>query len=149
MINRNNWQNEEEYKDKREAIKIFRQRKRVLFKSKLEYLEIACNSNEAKKFYQEVNSIRKWFKPQTLQAGLVLHKGYDRENCCTNRTQNFHLKQYISGGLWGWQPHLVQCMTIPLMDIWTCRVYMYCIYGIHMFLYKVHPGTGHEGPEGV
>ena len=35
-------------------------------KSKLEQMEIAYNNNEAKKFYQEVNSIRKGFKPYTL-----------------------------------------------------------------------------------
>ena len=29
-------------------------------------MEIAYNNNEAKKFYQEVNSIRKGFKPYTL-----------------------------------------------------------------------------------
>jgi len=29
-------------------------------------MEIACNSNEAKKFCKEVNSIRKGFKLQTL-----------------------------------------------------------------------------------
>jgi len=39
---------------------------RVLFKSKLEQMEIAYNNNEAKKFYQEVSSMRKVFKLQTL-----------------------------------------------------------------------------------
>ena len=39
MINRNTKQNEQEYKDKRrDAHKIFRQKKRVLFKSKLEQI---------------------------------------------------------------------------------------------------------------
>ena len=66
MINRNNRQNEQKYKDKRKTHKIFRQRKKVLFKSKLEQMEIAYNNNEAKKCYQEVNSIRKGLKPQTL-----------------------------------------------------------------------------------
>jgi hypothetical protein len=37
-----------------------------LFKSKLEQIEIAYNNNEAKTFYQEVNSIIEEFKPQTL-----------------------------------------------------------------------------------
>ena len=32
-------------------------------------MEIAYNNNEAKKFYQEVNSIRKGFKLQTLLMG--------------------------------------------------------------------------------
>jgi hypothetical protein len=58
-------------------------------------LEISYNNNEAKKFYQEVNSV----KTQTLQAGLVLCQRYDPEKCCANQTQNFHLKQYISWGL--------------------------------------------------
>jgi len=55
MINRNARQNEQEYKANRKgAYKIFK-KKRVLFKSKLEQMEIAYNNNEAKKFYQ--NSI--------------------------------------------------------------------------------------------
>jgi hypothetical protein len=33
-------------------------------------MEIAYNNNEAKKFYQEVNSIRKGFKPQTLHIQI-------------------------------------------------------------------------------
>jgi hypothetical protein len=33
-------------------------------------METAYNNNEAKKFYQEMNSIRKRFKPQTL---LIRH----------------------------------------------------------------------------
>jgi C-terminal processing protease CtpA/Prc len=67
MIHRKMRQNEQEYKDERkEAYKIFRQKKRVMFKSQLEKMETAYNNNEAKKFYQEVNSIRKGFKPQTL-----------------------------------------------------------------------------------
>ena len=37
-----------------------------MFKSKLEEMQIAYNNNEIKKPYQEVNSIRKGFKPQTL-----------------------------------------------------------------------------------
>jgi hypothetical protein len=40
-----------------------------MFKSQLEKMETAYNNNEAKKFYQEVNSIRKGFKPQTLLVG--------------------------------------------------------------------------------
>jgi hypothetical protein len=41
-------------------------KKRVLFKSKLEQIEIAYNNSEANKFYTEVNSIVKEFKPQIL-----------------------------------------------------------------------------------
>ena len=67
MINRNTRQNEQEYMDKRkEAYKIFRHKQWVLFKSKLEQMDIAYNNNEANKFYQEVSSIRKGFRPQTL-----------------------------------------------------------------------------------
>ena len=63
MINRNTSQNEQEYtSERKEAIKIFRQKKkRVLYKSNLEQIEIAYTDNEAKKFYQKVNSIRKGF----------------------------------------------------------------------------------------
>jgi len=57
MINRNTRQNEQRHKDKRKACKIFRQKKRGGFKSKLEQMEIAYNNNEAKKFYEEVKSI--------------------------------------------------------------------------------------------
>ena len=39
------------------------QKKRILFKSKLEQMEIAGNNHQAKIFYQEVNSTRKGFKP--------------------------------------------------------------------------------------
>jgi len=50
---------------RKEAHKIYRQKKkRALCKSKLEQMEIA-NKNEANKFYQQVNSIRKGFKLQT------------------------------------------------------------------------------------
>jgi hypothetical protein len=46
MNNRNTRQNEQKFKAKRKARKIFRQKK-VLFKSKLEQMEIAYNNNEA------------------------------------------------------------------------------------------------------
>jgi hypothetical protein len=50
-INRNNRQNEQEYKDKRKEVhKIFRQIKTVLFKSMLEEMEVAYNNSEAVKF---------------------------------------------------------------------------------------------------
>jgi len=49
-----------------------------LFSSKLEQ-EIADDNNEAKKLYQEVNSIRKGFKPQTL---LIRNK---ESNIVSNR----------------------------------------------------------------
>jgi hypothetical protein len=66
MINRNARQNEQEYKDKRKAHKLFRQKtKRVLFKSKLKQMEITYNNSEAKTFNQEVNGTRKGLKPQT------------------------------------------------------------------------------------
>jgi len=48
------------------CIKYLDKKKRVLFKSKLEQMEIVYHNNEAKRIYQEVNSIRKGFKPQTL-----------------------------------------------------------------------------------
>jgi len=49
MVSRNTRQNEQECKDKsKQAHKILRQKKRVMFKSKLEQKEIACNNHEAK-----------------------------------------------------------------------------------------------------
>lgn len=38
-------------------------KKRVLFKSQFEQMEIAYKNNEAKKFYEELSIIRKGFKP--------------------------------------------------------------------------------------
>ena len=40
-------------------------------------------------------------------------------------------------GLWNWQPHSTQSMTIPLVDIQTCTVHMYCIYSTYTFLYNI------------
>jgi hypothetical protein len=49
MINRNTKQSEKEYKDKRKEVRrMFRQKSRVLFKTKLEQMEIVYNNNEAK-----------------------------------------------------------------------------------------------------
>jgi len=47
------------------------EKKKVLFKSKLEQMEIIYNKNKAKKFYLEMKTTRKGFKPQTL---LIRHK---------------------------------------------------------------------------
>jgi hypothetical protein len=41
-------------------------KERVLHRSQLEQMEIAYYNNEATNFYQEINSILKGFKPQTL-----------------------------------------------------------------------------------
>jgi len=62
-----------------------------------------------------------------IQAGLILCQGYFPDKCSTNKTQNPHLKQCISWGLVDWQPRPIQRMTIPQVDIWTCRAYIYCI----------------------
>jgi len=54
MINGNTRQNEREYKDKRkEADKIFKKGGRVLFKSKLEQMDIAYNKMKAKNFIKK------------------------------------------------------------------------------------------------
>jgi len=45
-------------------------KKSILFKSKLKQMEISYNINDAKKFYQEVNSIRKGLLSQTLLIGI-------------------------------------------------------------------------------
>jgi len=62
MINRKSTQNEQEYKKRKAAHKMFWQNKRVLFKSKLEQMEFAYNNNEANKIDQQVNIIRREFK---------------------------------------------------------------------------------------
>jgi len=69
--------------------------------------------------------------------GLYSWKAWHKLKC-ENCTQIPHLKQCISLGLWDWQLDPKYCMTIPLVDIWTCRVYMYCIYSIHTCLYSIH-----------
>jgi hypothetical protein len=51
-------------KEKKHSKYLEEEKKRILFKSKLEQMEIAYNNNEAKEFYQEVNTIRKGFKPR-------------------------------------------------------------------------------------
>jgi len=43
----------------------------------------------------------------------------------------------ISWGLRDWQLHPISCMTIPLVDIRACRIYMYCIYNMYTFLYYI------------
>jgi len=45
---------------------------------------------------------------------------------------------YFLWGLGDWQPHPIYCMTIPLVDIWTCRVYMCCIYKIFLYNIVIH-----------
>ena len=77
-----------------------------------------------------------------VQAGLILHQGYIPEKHYANQdhvywTQNSHLKQCISCGLGDGQPHPICCMTVPLVDIQTCQVYMYCVYCIHTFICNV------------
>jgi AAA+ ATPase superfamily predicted ATPase len=58
MIKRSTRQNKQEHNDKKDAHKLYRQ-KRILFKSQSEQREIACNNNEAKKCYEEMSIIRK------------------------------------------------------------------------------------------
>jgi len=49
-----------------------------------------------------------------------------------NRTQNSHLRRCISQGLEIWQHHPIHCMTISLVGIWTCTVYIHCLYSIYI-----------------
>jgi hypothetical protein len=54
MVYRNSRQDEQENKDKsKEAHKILRRKKRVMFKSKLQQTEIAYNKHEAKNFIKK------------------------------------------------------------------------------------------------
>jgi hypothetical protein len=78
-----------------------------------------------------------WWAKTKVQAGLLSCQGFIPEKCHTNQTQNSHLKRCISWGLRKWQPHPVWCTTIPLVDIQTCRVYMYFVYSIYTFLYNI------------
>ena len=69
---------------------------------------------------------------------FILHHGYVPQKYCSNWTQNSHLKQRISLGLGGLTTSPIQCMTIPLLDTWTCGIYMHCVYSTYTFLYSIH-----------
>lgn len=64
MINRNTRKMNKNRKVKQK--KHIKYLNKTLFKSKLEQTKLTYKYNEAKTFYQEVNSIRQGFKPQTL-----------------------------------------------------------------------------------
>jgi hypothetical protein len=72
-------------------------KKRVLFKSKLGQIEITYNNNETKKFYQEVNSIVKEFKRQTLlvrgkEDNIVSNKEKVRQRWSEYYEKHFELQ---------------------------------------------------------
>jgi len=69
-------------------------------------------------------------------AGLVLCQGYDPDKRRANWTQNSHFKQCISWGVW--QFHPIQCMTIPLVNVQSYRVQVYCICSIYTFIYTIN-----------
>jgi len=76
----------------------------------------------------------------SVQAGLILHhlcfsKMSHKLKSCKSIT-NSPFKQCILWGLGEWQPHPIQCMTIPLLYIQTCRVHTYCIYNIYIYIYS-------------
>jgi hypothetical protein len=80
-----------------------------------------------KSTWQEHNTIK------NLQAGFILCHGYSSEKLKSQKfTQNFHLKQHISWRVGDWQSHSILCMTIPLIDIQTCKsiyaLYAQCMY---------------------
>jgi len=62
-----------------------------------------------------------------IQAGLILCQEYVPEKCHATRIQISRLRQCFFGGLRDWQSYPVYCMTVPLVDIWTYRLYMCCI----------------------
>jgi len=64
-----------------------------------------------------------------FMPGLCLWKSH------TNWTLNSHVKQCISSGLGEWKPHSIDCMTIPLAYIWTCRVHIYIYTHTHTHIY--------------
>jgi hypothetical protein len=73
-----------------------------------------------------------------MQAGLVLCQGYIPEKCqtnqnCANQTQNSHRKQCIYCGVRGLTTPSIYCMTTPLLDIRTCRVYT-----VHIYFYTIY-----------
>jgi hypothetical protein len=69
-----------------------------------------------------------------IQGGLVLCQSYIPENYHTQQTQNSHLKQCISWGLGDW-PHPIQRLTIPLVNMQTCKVYVLYIQNIYIYIY--------------
>jgi len=63
-----------------------------------------------------------------LQAALVLCQGYVPKKFCIDQAQNSHLKWCIFLGLGDRQSHAMQCVAVPLVDVQTCTICMYCIY---------------------
>jgi hypothetical protein len=60
--------------------------------------------------------------------------GFSPEKCCANQTQNSYLQQCILGvRRLTSSPCVVHAYTT--VDIQTCKVYMYCIYSIHMYIH--------------
>ena len=51
---------------------------------------------------------------------------------------NFPFKTRYFLGVMGLTTYPTQRTTIPLVDIWTCRVHTYCMYSIYTFLYSIH-----------
>ena len=72
MININIRSNVIKYHNKRKvANKLFFQKKRRMFKKKLETLRSASNNNEVKFFYQEVNHIKMTINLKLSNKGQV------------------------------------------------------------------------------
>ena len=71
-----------------------------------------------------------------LQAGLVLRQGYVPEKKMRKLKSRkskaeFPFKTVYFLRFNGSTPHPIQCMTTPLVDIRTCRVYNYILYVHH------------------
>jgi len=50
----------------------------------------------------------------------------------------FPFKMVYFLGVRGLTFHPIWCMSIPVVDMQTCRVCMYCIYSIHTFLNYIY-----------
>ena len=70
-----------------------------------------------------------------IGAGLILCQGYvpdSHENWKRKYwTQNSHLQQCISWGSGDWQPHPIQCTTVPVENI-------YAVYSVYIHLYAIY-----------
>ena len=85
-----------------------------MFSSKLEQVEIAYDNNEGKKFNQEMNSIRKGIKPQTL---LIR----DREGNIVSNKEKIMQR---------WSEYMRSIMNFKMEQTMTVEKSRQCVYNL-------------------
>jgi hypothetical protein len=102
--------------------------------------------------YRSFSHPQGYYKPQNTNHAFTL-KGYSITNntgrscfmpglysckmLCKWNTK-YPFKTTYSQWLADQQPHHIHCMTIPLVDIQTWRICMYCTYSIYVYLHTVY-----------